>query len=100
MDKDKKKAIAGVGVIGGLGLLLLLLKRGEAAPPPPPGKANLYGQVTDALTSQPIEGIEVSVAGYASVTAPNGYYLIEGITPGDYEVAFHDPLARYQSVLL
>ena len=99
VDKDKKRIIAGAGVLGGLALLLLLLKRGEAAPPPPPGKANMYGQVTDDLTGQPIEGIEVSFAEYAAVTQPNGYYLIESITPGGYEVTFHDPLARYETMI-
>jgi len=100
VEEDKKKIIAGVGVVTGIALLLLLLGRGEAAPPPPPGKANLYGQVTNAVTGRPVEGIEVSLAEYAAVTQPNGYYLIEGITPGGYEVTFYDPLARYQSVVL
>lgn len=101
MEKDKeKKIIAGAGILGGIGLLLLLLKRGEAAPPPPPGMANLYGKVTDAQTGSPIQGIEISFAEYGAVTQPNGYYLIEGINPGGYEVTFHDPLARYQSVVL
>lgn len=100
MEENKKKAIAGVGIVSGIALLLLLLKKGEGAPPPPPGKANLYGQVTNSLTGQPIEGIEVSLAEYFAVTQPNGYYLIEGITPGGYEVTFHDSLARYEPLVL
>lgn len=97
---EKKKLAAGAGVAGGIGLLLYLLKRGEGAPPPPPGMANLYGKVTDAQTGKGIEGIEVSFAEYFAVTEPNGYYLIEGITPGGYEISFYDPLGRYESAII
>jgi protocatechuate 3,4-dioxygenase beta subunit len=97
VDQKQKKLAAGAGAAGGLVLLLLLLKKGEGAPPPPP--ANLYGKVTDVQTGQPIEGIEVSFAEYYGITGSNGYYLIEGILPGGYEVAFYDPLGRYESAV-
>jgi len=103
MDKEKKKIIAGVGILGGASLIYLLTRKGAAAPPPPPpppDKANLYGQVTDAVTGHSIEGIQVSFAEYAGVTDPNGYYLIENIIPGGYEVTFYDPVGIYESVML
>jgi hypothetical protein len=100
VDEKNKKLAAGAGVAGGITLLLLWLKKGKGAPPPPPGMANLYGKITDAQTGQPVEGIEVSFAGYYGVTETNGYYLIEDILPGGYEVAFYDPLGRYESALI
>jgi hypothetical protein len=100
LEENKKKMIAGAGVAGGIALILLLLKKGGGAPPPPPGMANLFGQVTDAETSQPIEGIEVSLAEYSAVTETNGYYFIEEIVPGGYEVRFDDPLGRYETLIL
>jgi hypothetical protein len=103
VDADKKKIAAGAGVVAGLGLLFLLLKKAGAEqpppPPPPPDRANMYGQATDALTGHPIEGIEVSFAEYSGVTGSNGYYLIEDIIPGVYEVTFSDPLGRYESAV-
>jgi hypothetical protein len=99
MEENKKKIIAGVGIATGIALLLLLSKKGEGAPPPPPDRANMYGQATDALTGHPIEGIEVSFAEYSGVTGSNGYYLIEDIIPGVYEVTFSDPLGRYESAV-
>jgi hypothetical protein len=45
MEKDKKKIIAGVGILGGVGLLYLLMRRGGAAPPegPPGGSVKCIG---------------------------------------------------------
>lgn len=101
MDKDKKKIIAGAGILTGIGLLFLLLKRGEAGPPPPPpGKATLYGRIIDAHTSNVIQGIEVTFDGYAALSDATGYYLIENITPGEYPVTFYDPLGRYEQLIL
>jgi hypothetical protein len=99
LEGDKKKFVVGAGIAGGLALLCLLLKKG-APPSPPPGMANLYGQVTNALTGQPIEGIEINFAEYSAITEQNGYYLIEGITPGGYEIRFDDPLGRYETLIL
>lgn len=100
MEKDKEKKIIAGAIAGGLALLLLLLKRGEAAPPPPPGMANLYGKVTDTQTGQAIQGIQVSFNGYSGVTESDGYYLVESITPGKYEVTFSDPLGRYETLVV
>jgi hypothetical protein len=100
LEESKKKMIAGAGIASGIALILLLLRKGGGAPPPPPGMANLFGQVTDAETSQPIEGIEVSLAEYSAVTEQNGYYLIEEIAPGGYEITFNDPLGRYEILIL
>ena len=100
MEADKKKKIAGAGILGGIGLLFLLIKRAHGIPEPPPDKANLYGKVTNAQTGKAIQGIEVSFNGYAGVTQSNGSYLIENINPGAYAVTFQDPLGRYEPITL
>lgn len=99
MEADKKKKIAGAGILGGIVLLYLLMRKPHI-PQPPPDKATLYGKVTNAQTGKAIQGIEVSFNGYTGVTQANGYYLIENITPGAYTVTFQDPLGRYELVTL
>ena len=99
MEADKKKKIAGAGILGGI-LLFLLIKRAHGIPEPPPDKANLYGKVTNAQTGKAIQGIEVSFNGYAGVTQSDGYYLIENIIPGAYAVTFQDPLGRYETLVV
>jgi len=97
MEKEKeKKIIAGAGIAGGMGLLLYLLLRKK----PEPGMANLFGQVTDAENGEGIYGIQVSFNKYLAVTKSDGYYLIENITPGEYEVTFSDPLERYETLVV
>jgi hypothetical protein len=101
MDEKNKKKAAAAAIVGALGLILLLRKKGPTAPPPPPpDKANLYGHVTDAVTKQAIEGIQVSFASYLTITDPNGYYAIQNIEPGSYDVTFLDPTGYYQTAIL
>lgn len=101
MEKDKKKIIAGAGLLGGAGLLYLLTrKRLPPVPPPPPGMATLHGKITDAQSGGAIQGIEIAFDGYAGASDATGYYLIENITPSGYPVTFSDPLGRYESRIL
>jgi hypothetical protein len=62
-----------------------------------PGTAILYGQVTDALTGDLIQGIHVSCDSYGGVTEADGRYRIENITPRDYTITFTDPQGTYKS---
>lgn len=64
---------------------------------PLPDKAILYGVVKDAQTHTLIEGINVNCDGYTDITAPDGSYRIENISPGTYSVIFTDPLGRYEA---
>jgi hypothetical protein len=66
----------------------------------PINTAILYGQVTDAKTGGPIEGIQVSCNSYTGPTGADGQYRIENITPGDYSVTFTDPLGRYETKVI
>lgn len=101
MEKDKKKIIAGAGILGGAGLAFLLLRRGKAAPPPPPpDKATLWGTVKDAQTNKGINGISINCNGYIATTESNGYYALENIEPGTYTVLFSDPLGRYEPLTI
>lgn len=100
MDKDKKKMLAGAGVLGGAAAIIYFLTRKPLVPPPPPDRATLYGKATDAQTGKAIQSIEVSLDEYSGVTQPDGYYLIENIIPGGYAVTFCDPLGRYEPLTL
>ncbi len=63
---------------------------------PTPTTADLTGAVTDASNGNPLASACVylyqvgntSSAAYASCTASNGDYEVDGITPGSYDVAF------------
>jgi hypothetical protein len=100
MDKETKKKVGIGAAIAGLIAVLFLRKTQAAPPPPPPDKASLYGLVTDEVSGQGIQGIQVSFADYATVTKANGYYVIENITPGSYQVTFYDPSGIYQTAVL
>ena len=56
------------------------------------------GVVTDASSGQPIEGVQVRVAGtgFGAITQANGRYFIIGVPPGTYTVAARR--IGYQSV--
>jgi len=56
-----------------------------------PGKVT--GQVTDFATGAPIENAEVCVGGnsYRDQTDSNGYYSIEGIPVGEYQICASHP---------
>lgn len=89
----------GVGILLGLGalaagIIMLVTRKAKAAPPPPPppqGLANLYGQVVDASTNQPIAGVLVYLAAVVSrqrLTDSSGNYLIPDIEPGIFDISF------------
>jgi len=60
MDKDKKKMLAGAGILGGVGLYYLLTKQ-EAEPPPPPGYGRVQGYIIDEETGDKISNAEILV---------------------------------------
>jgi len=47
---------------------------------------SLEGYVTELSTSAPIEGAIVHCGGYEDITGPDGYYLIEDIVVGTYNI--------------
>ena len=53
-----------------------------------PAVANLYGQVTDAETGQPIQGVKVTIDGLVTYTNASGQYGFEGLTPGSHTITF------------
>jgi hypothetical protein len=59
------------------------------------GTATLSGIVTDG-DGTPLAGVTVTVAGMTTTTDAMGYYELDAITPGTYEVDFTDP--GYQTV--
>lgn len=62
MEADKKKIIAGVGVLGGAGLIYLLSRR-RPEEEPPPGYGRVQGYVLDEETGAKIANAEISVDG-------------------------------------
>lgn len=60
MEADKKKIIAGVGVLGGAGLIYLLTRR-RPEEEPPPGYGRVQGYVLDEETGAKIANAEISV---------------------------------------
>ena len=54
----------------------------------PPTKGTLTGQVTDATTGQPINGVTVSLSGVTTTTDSSGNYGFTNITPGTYTLTF------------
>jgi hypothetical protein len=96
-----QKQKGGIAALAGaiIAALIALTRKAGAAPPPPPpqpGLASLYGLVTDAQTHAGIEGIQVTLNGYSTVTDQTGYYAIQNVAPGSYSVSFADPLGRYE----
>jgi hypothetical protein len=79
----------------GLGLTLILWKKRAGAAQP----ATVYGMVSDATNPDIlINGIQVSLNGYADTTKLDGTYEITGITPRTYAaITFIDPKGRYNS---
>lgn len=99
MDKDKKKILAGIGILGALLALFISCRRkAHVAPPPPPeeGKATLWGIVSDASTNKPIDGINITLDGLLLPTGLDGRYEFANIEPSTYSLSFTDPLGRYE----
>jgi protocatechuate 3,4-dioxygenase beta subunit len=92
MAEEKKRIspllIAGIGAGAAIatGAALYFITRAKVAPPP--GGAFLYGQVTDAETGDPIEGVKISLNGLITHTDSNGAYAFDGVEPGQYVVEF------------
>lgn len=58
-----------------------------------PPMANLYGAITDAETGAPLAGVKVAISQPGVIigeryTDSGGYYLFEGLAPGEYNVVF------------
>jgi uncharacterized membrane protein len=51
-------------------------------------KAELYGQVTDADTGQPLSGVKVSIDSLSVYTDAAGMYGFTNLEPGTYDVKF------------
>ncbi len=47
----------------------------------------IVGNVTDASTGLPIAGATVTAGDYTNISDANGYYIMSGVTPGNYTVA-------------
>jgi hypothetical protein len=47
----------------------------------------IVGNVTDASTGLPIAGATVTAGDYTNISDANGYYVMSGVTPGNYTVA-------------
>ena len=56
---------------------------------------NLSGVVSDENTGLVISGVKVTVAGLVAYSDSNGYYEVDGITPGNYTVTFE--VSGYQT---
>ena len=56
-----------------------------------PNVGNLEGYVTAYGTSDPIENVAVDIASFSTSTNAAGYYLIETIPSGTYDVSFSHP---------
>lgn len=78
-----------VGLGLGIAAALAVAAVARAAPPtPPPGRANLYGQVTDAETGEPILGVLVILNGMETYTDAGGNYTLADLEPGGYRLEF------------
>ncbi|MDA3944038.1 MAG: PKD domain-containing protein [Bacteroidetes bacterium] len=64
------------------------------------GTGSLTGMVTDALTGDPVEGAEVSVAGLSDITDAEGNYLIDNVPIGTLSANFNANPTSGQSPLL
>jgi len=63
----------------------------------PPAVAHLSGQVTDAETGYPIEGVKVTLDGQVKYTDAEGLYAFFDLEPGSYTVKFEHP--DYETVV-
>jgi hypothetical protein len=90
MDKNKKKIIAGAGVLGIAGVAALLLRRGPHVPPePPPGEdyGRAQGYVLDAETSEKIIFAKISLDGVFQRYSDNeGTYYTDWVLFGPHTI--------------
>jgi len=101
MPRELTKKEKGVlGFFGGLVAFFGIRELVKGREQLPPGMATLRSKVADAITGKAIQGIEVSFNGYAGTTGFNGKCVIENVIPGYYEITFHDPLGKYETLVL
>ena len=50
--------------------------------------ASLYGLVADSVTGYLLSGVKVTINSTVVYTDTYGYYLFEGLTPGNYTITF------------
>ena len=91
MNKGSKIAL-GLGTLAAVigGIIFAVTRKAKAAPPPAPepGMANLYGQVTDSVTKEPVPGVLVTLDGMGTYTDSGGNYAFMNIQPGSYTATF------------
>lgn len=100
----------GLGLVGAAGALYLSSRKAKAAlpppgpvapPPPPPGLANLYGQITDSVTHQPIGGVLVTIGVRQNATNSGGNYAFIDIEPDSYTIEFNkEGYGRWQTSII
>jgi len=97
-----QKVGAGLGIFGLITAIVAAIRAKAAPPPPPPppGLATLWGMVTDAITGEPIKGIEITLNGWSYTTGTDGRYEFAEIEPGTYSLIFSDPLGRYEPLTI
>jgi TonB dependent receptor/Carboxypeptidase regulatory-like domain/TonB-dependent Receptor Plug Domain len=80
MHQGSWRRFLAAGVLAGVALLAPRIARAQT------GK--ISGTVTDSRSGQPIEGVQVRVAGtgYGAMTQANGRYFIISVPPGTYTV--------------
>jgi hypothetical protein len=96
-DKDRTKPKEGgipafiiLPVAAGLGIagVVMVAALAKAAPgPPPAGKANLYGTVRDADTSNPIVGAIITLDSIQTTSDSSGNYSFTDIDPDTYSIS-------------
>lgn len=88
MLRVEEKVLIGVAVAGIAGGIIYAVTRKKAPslppPSPPPGLGNVYGQVTDALTGNPIKGAIIIIDERQTKTNSSGNYVFDDIEPGEY----------------
>ena len=101
MERSKAIAII-VAVIAAIVAIVAYLKKKVTPPPtpPPPDRATLWGIVTDASTGKPIGGIEAALDSFGVTTGVDGRYEFLEVEPGTYNLAFTDPLGKYEPLTL
>ena len=53
-----------------------------------PPEASLSGRVTDKQTGYGLVGVSIATSDYSTSTSAGGYYQLEGLEPGKYEIEF------------
>ena len=87
--KEERRISPAIVIIPiGLGLAAVAAIAALAWAAPPPGRANLYGNVTDAVTGNPIPGVLVSLNGLEVYTDAGGNYSFTDLDTGVYVLQF------------